>query len=287
MKFEALAVIGRGGVGCSLSAAWSSATEREFERWLAAVARRRRLSVLLCFTTVMVVRAALLPVMPAPAAGVSGRFQLSCSRPIPSPTGDSRIHPIRCGLISRLSTSFFSRRMLRCIRRLRDCYYCRARCWSSVCGRVVQPWTHVCGDLLDAARLDATRMGAARRPAARAPVGIFSYWANSYCGGAVAAIGGALVLGAWPRIVRAAPARCAVLGLGLAILANSRPYEGFILACQCCVAFSVDAGKRRPPHEVILPRVVLPVFLLLTMTGGAMGYYFRELQVVRSACHIR
>ena len=90
----------------------------------------------------------------------------------------------------------------------------------------------------------AAAMGASRRLAPHITrIAMFSYWANSYCGGAVAAIGGALVLGAWPRIVRHQRLGDGLLlGLGLAILATSQPYEGFILAGSC-VALSVGVGK--------------------------------------------
>src|SRR5205809_2128374 len=52
--------------------------------------------------------------------------------------------------------------------------------------------------------------------------GIASYWINSYWGGAVAAIGGALVLGGMPRIVRhGRTADALLLGSGIAILADT------------------------------------------------------------------
>src|SRR6266404_6248199 len=55
-------------------------------------------------------------------------------------------------------------------------------------------------------------------------LGTFSYWANSYFGGAVPAIGGGLVLGALPRLKRRNRiSDSVIMGLGLLLLASSRP----------------------------------------------------------------
>src|SRR5277367_6402638 len=62
-------------------------------------------------------------------------------------------------------------------------------------------------------------------------IGIVSYWSESYWGGTCAAIGGALVIGALPRLIRAQRSGVVIaFAAGLAILANTRPYEGLALA---------------------------------------------------------
>jgi hypothetical protein len=106
-------------------------------------------------------------------------------------------------------------------------------------------------------------------------LGIFSYWINSYWGGAVAAIGGALVVGALPRIIRRRRARDAIaLGLGMAILANSRPFEGLILCLPVAFVLLVWLTRRQASSwRETLPRIVSPLFFVLLMCGIFMGYY--------------
>jgi hypothetical protein len=107
--------------------------------------------------------------------------------------------------------------------------------------------------------------------------GVASYWVNSYWGGALAAIGGALVLGAMPRIVRRAQARDALLlGLGMAILATTRPFEGFLFSLAVAGWFLWWlAGKTKSPASprTRVVRVFAPLAIVLTLIVTFIAYY--------------
>jgi hypothetical protein len=109
-----------------------------------------------------------------------------------------------------------------------------------------------------------------------AHMAVYSYWANSYWGGAIAATGGALTLGALPRIKQHQRIRDALLlGAGLAILANSRPYEGLVLSIPVAAGLiRWSFGENRPSAKILLSRVIGPVMCLLIVAGIGMGYYF-------------
>lgn len=106
-------------------------------------------------------------------------------------------------------------------------------------------------------------------------LGVLSYFANSYWGGAPAALGGALVIGAVPRIKRFHRIRdSVVLGLGLVLLANNRPYEGFLLGVATLAALLIwAAGQIAPRPRILIQRLALPLGVILLPACGAMAYY--------------
>lgn len=107
-------------------------------------------------------------------------------------------------------------------------------------------------------------------------LGVLSYWANSYWGGAVSATGGALVLGAWPRVRKRRRATDALaMGVGLSILAASRPYEGLALSVPVAIALLAWLlSHGRLWQRLTLTRFVLPLLLVLLPAFVFLGYYF-------------
>lgn len=92
-------------------------------------------------------------------------------------------------------------------------------------------------------------------------VGVGSYWSHSYWGGCLAAAAGALVFGAVARLLEGAaegrPDRALelrwgfVCGLGLALLAMTRPYEGLVFSIPCGLAALWWIVRRASTHGAL------------------------------------
>ena len=107
-------------------------------------------------------------------------------------------------------------------------------------------------------------------------LGTFSYWVSSYWGGTVSALGGALVLGAFPRIKKNNGAWDGFLiGLGMALLAITRPYEGIFFCLPIVIALLVWAIRQEtPPLKILLAKIAVPAVITLGIGVIWLGYYF-------------
>lgn len=118
--------------------------------------------------------------------------------------------------------------------------------------------------------------------------GIQLVWTQTYWGGNVAFIGGALVLGGYARLRRIPRCRDAVwMGVGLALLANSRPFEGAVASLPVVLAlFSRPVRDRLalrslshrplPVSGQWLTQRIVPLVSVLGITAIFMGYYNRR-----------
>ena len=101
---------------------------------------------------------------------------------------------------------------------------------------------------------------------------VASYWINAYHGGFVPAAGGALILGAYARLQRRASVRGGVaLGLGLAILALTRPFEGVAYATP---PLAMLAWQYRARMSALL-RIAAPALLLTGAALAGLGVYLK------------
>ena len=246
------------------------------ERWARRLARRKTLTVLLIGISAPTIRLLLLPIAAIPEPEIHDEFsyllagETFASHRLTNPTPPMWVHfetfheefqptymsmyPPAQGLVLAAGTTLFRHPWFGVC--LSVGAMCAAICW------MLQGWFSP-GWALYGSMLVVLRLG------------IFSYWMNSYYGGAVSAVGGALVLGAVPRLMRRVRVRTAlILAFGVAILANSRPFEGFLLCVPVAGALLFWAfGKRRPPFWTLGKRFAIPVLLVLSVTAAAMGYY--------------
>jgi hypothetical protein len=106
-------------------------------------------------------------------------------------------------------------------------------------------------------------------------IGIGDYWAQSYWGGALPAAAGALLVGGVRKLMDMPRTGYSITaGLGLALLANSRPYEGLVVSIPVGLGLLAwMLGKNRPPPSIVIRNILLPFALIGLLSAGVMAYY--------------
>jgi len=105
-------------------------------------------------------------------------------------------------------------------------------------------------------------------------IGVFSYWTNTYhTAGTIAAVGGALILGCLPRLRKTLRMRLALLmAIGVVMLVVTRPYEGMLLCLPVAGNLLVGAWKR-PPSVNSIVRAAIPGLVVVLVGIAWLGYY--------------
>jgi len=98
-------------------------------------------------------------------------------------------------------------------------------------------------------------------------------WSQCFWGGSVAMLGGALMFGAMPRILSSGKKRYSVIfAVGMAILANSRPYEGLVASLFALAMLVVFLKRDRIPASIVRQTAIC-IFLVLCVNFAWMGLY--------------
>ena len=105
--------------------------------------------------------------------------------------------------------------------------------------------------------------------------GVLCYWTTTYYCTWLPASGGALVLGALPRLrKRFRVLHAIVLAIGVSVLAMTRPYEGL---CFCLPVAGVLLVRMLRPERgtfrVMMSRMVVPIASVLVLTAAFLAYY--------------
>src|SRR5579862_2160327 len=257
-------------------------------RWLSWILASNRRSVFSIFALALISRALLLPVAGIPEPRINDEYSyllmgdtfahFRLTNPTPAawqhfetfhvnflPTYHSK-YPVSQGLALAFGEIVFRQPWIGIY--LSTALLCGAICWTLQA--FVPPGWALLGALL-----------------ATCLLALFSYWMNSYWGGSMAALGGALALGSLLRLFeKDVPARkrallASLFAASLLLLATSRPYEGLAFSlpllvyfvCQLTICFSKHGKKDSISRKVALSSTALPALLVGLVGLSLMGFY--------------
>jgi len=249
-------------------------------KWLNGILAANSRSVLFVIALALVGRALLLPFVGIPAPRINDEYSYllmadtfshhRLTNPTPpawqhfetfhvnlTPTYHSK-YPVSQGLVLAVGNILFHQPWIGVY--LSTAVLCGAICWTLQA--FVPPGWALVGGLLAVVR-----------------IALFSYWMNSYWGGSMAALGGALALGSVTRLFepqrtdRNRLALASLFAVSLLILATSRPYEGFAFSIPLLVYFAYKAVRAAHCREGKLRFTVIPVAVIGVAGVLMMGYY--------------
>jgi hypothetical protein len=261
---------------------------RVWRAW-SQLAHRRKTAVAAVFGFALLIRAALLPVLPAPDPVVTDEFShlliadtLAHGR-LTNPTHPMWVHFEGIHIIQKptYNSDYFPGQgaVLALGKRighpwiavwLLTAAMCASLCW------MLQGWVSPAWALFGAT-LAVFRFG------------IASYWVNGYYGGCLAALAGALVLGSYPRLLRDPKVSTSFLfGLGVAVIGYARPFEGLAVAVPAAVGIAIAMFRGKTPLWLSVPAtaVVLAGMLgLLAYSKAVTGDPLRTPYAVNQATY--
>lgn len=267
-------------IAVAVSFAWPRLGSRWFMRiegLFGRFARRKRLAVVAVGFSALVLRVAILPVFPVPLPFVPDDFSFLLLADTfahgrlanPTPAMWTHLESIHISMQPTYTSMYFPGQSLLLAAGqvllghpwygvlFASALMCAAICW------MLQAWLPAGWALLGGV-LAVLRLG------------LFCYWVNTYTGGGqILAIGGALVLGALPRLMKTARLRYGVLlAMGVIALALTRPYEGMLL-CLPVTAMLIHwalFGKNRPKPSALIKLTAIPLIFIFAALAW-LGYY--------------
>jgi hypothetical protein len=253
------------------------------------LAHRRKTAVVLVFFSALAIRAALLPLLPIPRPVVTDEFSqllladtLSHGR-LSNPTHPMWVHFESIHIIQKptYNSDYFpgpaailALGMLAGHPWIAVWMLCAAMC-AALCWMLqawVPPAWALFGALLAVLRFD-----------------IASYWINSYYGGCLAALGGALLLGAYARFLRKPSLSLSlVIALGLIAIGYTRPFEGLGVSVPVVLALAIAFRKKLRVYWMCVPAAALvlaAVAMLLVYCRAVTGDPFRTPYAANQAAY--
>ena len=261
----------------TLGSRWFSRIERVFGN----LARRKRLSVCVVGLAVIVLRLAMLPLMPIPLPFSPDDFSFLLAADTfshgrlanPTPTMWVHFESIHIDMIPTYMSMYFpGPGLVLAVGQLlfgvpwlglviANALMCAGFCWM-LQGWLPPKWALLGGSI------------------AILRVSLFSYWINTYSGGgALAALGGALVLGGLPRFIKSGGGTRQAFSMvvGVILLGYTRPSEG-LLVCLSALFVLIHwllKSKSRKTFKDVAWNAALPSLLLVAAIGWMFYYDYR------------